>query len=97
MTDVHKTAEPDGILHDDGYFTWKDRSKKPYRSDYAGWRAPFYLVVPTEAEIRRKIVAELRSSAFLHCDVNKEDVLLCIEHGCTLLEARTIEANRKAT
>lgn len=34
-----------------------------------------------EGETRRKVVAELRSSAFLHCDVNKEDVLLAIEHG----------------
>lgn len=34
-----------------------------------------------EAEIRRKIARELRSSAFLHCDVNKEHVLLSIEHG----------------
>lgn len=36
-----------------------------------------------EAEIRRKVARELRSSAFLHCDVNKEDVLLAIEHGGT--------------
>lgn len=34
-----------------------------------------------EREVRKKIVTELRSSAFLYCDVNKEDVLLCIEHG----------------
>lgn len=30
---------------------------------------------------RRKVVQELRSSAFLHTDVNKEHVLLAIEHG----------------
>lgn len=35
----------------------------------------------SEAEIRAKIARELRSSAFLHCDVNKEHVLLAIEHG----------------
>ena len=34
-----------------------------------------------EAAIRAKVVKELRSSAFLHCDVNKEHVLLAIEHG----------------
>lgn len=37
-----------------------------------------------EKEIRAKIVKELRSSAFLDCDVNKEHVLLCILHGTTL-------------
>jgi hypothetical protein len=36
-----------------------------------------------EIAIRKKIVKELRSSAFLHTDVNKEHVLLSIEHGGT--------------
>lgn len=40
-----------------------------------------------EKEVRLKVVQELRSSAFLHCDVNKEHVLLCIKHGTTLIEA----------
>lgn len=36
-----------------------------------------------ESDIRKKIAQELRSSAFLHTDVNKEHVLLAIEHGGT--------------
>lgn len=36
-----------------------------------------------ESIVRKKIVQELRSSAFLHTDVNKEHVLLAIEHGGT--------------
>lgn len=53
----------------------------------------FGLVDPVEAEkaTRLKVVKDLRSSAFLHCDVNKEDVLLCIKHGCTLIEAKKLE------
>lgn len=34
-----------------------------------------------ERRIRKEIADGLLSSAFLHCDVDKEDVLLCIEHG----------------
>lgn len=45
-----------------------------------------------EVKTRAKVVSDLRSSAFLHCDVNKEDVLLCIKHGCTLIEAKQREA-----
>jgi hypothetical protein len=30
---------------------------------------------------RKQVAHELRMSAFLHCDVNKEHVLLAIEHG----------------
>lgn len=47
-----------------------------------------------EQQTRGKVVAELRSSAFLYCDVNKEDTLLCIKHGCTLVEAKEREATR---
>lgn len=45
-----------------------------------------------EKQVRAKVVSELRHSAFLHCDVNKEDVLLTIKHGTTLMEARKLEA-----
>lgn len=49
------------------------------------------LLVDAEKTVRAKIAAELRSSAFMYCDVNKEDVLLCIKHGCTLREAKQRE------
>lgn len=65
------------------------------RNHERGNDIPLYLQPLTEAEVRLKVVEELRSSAFLHCDVNKEDVLLCIKHGCTLVEARAIEATKK--
>ncbi|MDR6539484.1 hypothetical protein [Variovorax soli] len=44
-----------------------------------------------ESTARRKIVEELRGSAFLHCDVNKEHVLLCIKHGTNLIKAQELE------
>ncbi len=44
-----------------------------------------------ELDVRAQVVRELRSSAYLHCDVNKEDVLLCIKHGTTLIEARKLQ------
>jgi len=60
-----------------------------HRIANAAHKAGFNLAlerVPTEAAIRKKIAQELRSSAFLHCDVNKEHVILCIESGKTLIE-----------
>lgn len=51
------------------------------------------LLQTEEKRVRLKVVKELRSSSFLHCDVNKEDVLLCIEHGCTLIEAKALALN----
>lgn len=38
----------------------------------------------TEAEIRKKIADELWTSAFMHCDGNKDHILLCIKSGTTL-------------
>jgi hypothetical protein len=43
-------------------------------------------LMTTPAKVRAKIASDLRNSAFLHCDVNKEHVIACIESGKTLLE-----------
>lgn len=55
------------------------------------WQACWALTADEKA-VRLKIVSELRRSAFLHADVNKEHVLLCIKHGTTLAEALKREA-----
>lgn len=31
-------GEPIATLHDDGYWTWKNRANAPHESNYAGWR-----------------------------------------------------------
>jgi hypothetical protein len=46
-----------------------------------------------EKAIRAKIVASLKSTPWymVDCDVNKDDILLCIKHGTTLREAYILE------
>lgn len=44
------SAEPDGTLHDDDYFTWKTgRQPKDGDYGYVGWRRDFYLSAPAGA------------------------------------------------
>ncbi len=58
--------------------------KEPGERKLKEWELAGELIpLHTESDIRKKIADELRSSAFLHTDVNKEHVLLAIEHGGT--------------
>lgn len=47
-------AQPDGHLHDDGYFTWAPGKRPPYDSNYAGWHVPFYLSAPLPRSARKR-------------------------------------------
>lgn len=38
--------EPDGMLHDDGCFTWRPGKLPSDRFNHAGWRRSFYLCPP---------------------------------------------------
>lgn len=35
---LRSQGEPVATLHDDGYWTWKNRANAPHESNYAGWR-----------------------------------------------------------
>jgi hypothetical protein len=72
----------------------------PDKCDRIIWKGRYYhLPIESRAEIekqvREQIVKDLRSSAFLHCDVNKEHVLICIKHGKTLVESMELEHANK--
>lgn len=45
------------------------------------------LLEKVKKEERMKVVRKLRSSAFMHCNVNPRAVLLCIEYDAPLLDA----------
>lgn len=53
---------------------------------------PIATLKAIENSVRTQIVSDLRGSAFLYCDVSKEDVLLCIKHGTVVAVARKLEA-----
>lgn len=68
-------AQPDGHLHDDGYFTWAPGKRPPFESHYAGWHVPFFLAAPTVAdrvpltpEQANNVWRRWTSECRVHCD-----------------------------
>lgn len=41
--------EPVGVLHDDGYFVWRERPH-PYQGNYAGWKMALYALPGAKGE-----------------------------------------------
>lgn len=51
LTTPAEAPVADGFLHDDGHFTWNDANRnlnREYKSNFAGWREPFYLNPPRQ-------------------------------------------------
>lgn len=50
-----------------------------------------------EKAVREEIVASMKSTPWyiVDCDVDKDDILLCIKHGTTLREAYLLEGKTR--